>query len=180
MNDKLIYKRLLNKEEQVLGDVLDKYGGLIKYIIKGTVNLSSQEIEECMSDVLLLLWNSIERYDYNKASLKSWIVILTRGASIDYFRKVKKYRNTIYIDDYESSLIFHEEFDKLGYEEIIELLQKLTPPDNEIFYDRFIIGNSVEDISKNHSISKEATYKRINRGRKKLKEIFLKEGYNVG
>ena len=179
MNDEQIYKRLLNKEEQALEDILDKYGGLIKYIINGTVKLNVQELDECISDVLFLLWKRADQYDYTKASLKSWIVLITRGSAIDYYRKIEKHKNTTFIDDYESTIVFHEEFDKLGYEEIIDLLQMLTPPDNEIFYDRFILGKSIDAISIRHDISKDAIYKRINRGRIKLKDIFIKEGYNV-
>lgn len=179
MSDEQIYKLLLDKDEQVLKIILDKYGGLIKYIVKRTVNLNTQEVEECMSDVLYLLWKRINKYDHIKGSLKSWIVLITRGASIDYYRKTIKYKNITFIDDYESTLIFHEEFDKLEYNEIIALLQMLTPPDNEMFYDRFIIGDSINAISTKYDISVDAAYKRINRGRKKLKEIFLKEGYNV-
>lgn len=176
MNDEIIYKRLLMHDQQALSDILSKYGGLLKYIIGNTVLLTAEEIEECMSDVLFLIWQRIEKYDNTKASLKSWIIIVTRSAAIDYYRKIAKHKKTIFIEEVSSSLIFQETFDLLSIEKIIELLQMLPPPDNEIFYDRFILGEDIDCIADKHEISKDNVYKRITRGRLKLKEIFEKEG----
>ncbi|GAU78873.1 sigma-70 family RNA polymerase sigma factor [Fusibacter sp. 3D3] len=176
MNDEILYRRLLMRDQQALSAVLNQYGGLLKYIIGNTVVLTAEEIEECMSDALFLIWQRIEKYDNTKASLKSWIIMVTRSAAIDYYRKTAKHKKTVFIEEVSSTLIFQEAFDLLSIEEIIERLQMLPPPDNEIFYDRFILGENMDRIADKHEISKENAYKRITRGRLKLKEIFAKEG----
>ncbi|MBF4692486.1 sigma-70 family RNA polymerase sigma factor [Fusibacter ferrireducens] len=175
MNDESIYKRLLRRDQQALADILNQYGGLLKYIIDNTVHLTTEEMEECVSDVLFLIWQRIEKFDATKSSLKSWIILITRSAAIDYYRKVKKHRKTVSIEAVSATLDFQETFEVLSIEEIIELLQQLPPPDNAIFYDRFILGEDMECIADKYEISKDNAYKRIARGRLKLKAIFAKE-----
>lgn len=177
MSDEIIYQQLLQHNQQAITYIFEKYGGLIKYIISGSVTLTEEESEECISDVLFNLWKRVEKYDSTKSSFKSWLIIVTRGTAIDYYRKIAKHKKTIFLEELTSPIIFHEEFDKLGVNKIIELLQMLPPPDNEIFYDRFVLGEEIEKIARKHNISKDNAYKRINRGRKKLKEIFQKEGF---
>ena len=46
--------------------------------------------EECMDDVLLAIWNHIEKYDEEKNILKNWIVAITKYKYIDYARKYTK------------------------------------------------------------------------------------------
>lgn len=177
MNDEIICNQLIGRNQQAIINILEKYGGLIKYIIRNSVVLTDEEIEECMSDVLFNLWKRAEKYNSEKSSFKSWMAIVTRGTAVDYYRKTVKHRKTVYIEDVSSSIVFKEEFDKLSFEDILDLLQILPPPDNEIFYDRFIMGEEIKTIAEKYEISKDNAYKRINRGRNKLKEIFRKEGF---
>lgn len=177
MNDEIICSQLLNHNQQAIINILKKYGGLIKYIIRNSVALTDEEIEECMSDVLFNIWNRAEKYNSEKSSFKSWLAIVTRGTAVDYYRKTIKHKKAVYIEDLSSTIIFNEDFDKLGFEDILDLLQALPPPNNEIFYDRFIMGEEIKTIAEKYEISKDSAYKRINRGRKKLKEIFRKEGF---
>lgn len=185
MSDEIIYERLLRQDQQAFVDIIEKYGGLIKYIINGTVALTFEEIEKCVSDVLFLLWKRIEKYDNSKSTFKSWLILVTRAVAIDYYRKIEKYRKTVLYEDVSSTIVFQEEFEQLTFDNIIGLLQMLPPPDNAIFYDRFILGENIENIAKKHDISKvrldfKATIDGESNHRvlKIVPKIKLKEGFN--
>jgi RNA polymerase sigma-70 factor (ECF subfamily) len=168
---------LKQHNQDVIPIILNEYKGLMSYIIRNTVKLTTEEQEECISDALYSLWKKRERFDENKSSFKSWLVLLTRHCAIDYYRKNHKYQKTLLLEDVSSANVYTESFKKMSIETIIELLQELPPPDNHIFYDKFIIGEDMVSISNKYQMSSDSIYKRIQRGRKKLKVLFQKEGF---
>jgi DNA-directed RNA polymerase specialized sigma24 family protein len=72
-----------------------------------------------------------------------------------------------------------EPYDTLEISKMTDMLNKLPPPDNEIFYRHFILGENITFISEKLKITKENTYKRIARGRGKLSRVLKEEGYDV-
>jgi RNA polymerase sigma-70 factor (ECF subfamily) len=60
----LIYKR----NELGLSKLTDKYEKLLIHIAKSILGNRSRDIEECVNDTYLKIWNNIDRYDMEKAS----------------------------------------------------------------------------------------------------------------
>lgn len=180
MSDNQIYDLILAGNQDGLSMLLDKYGGLMTYIARNIGKFTDEDLRECVSDALLTLWKRIKYYDMSKSSFKSWIVLVTRGCTIDYIRKNSRHIDTLFLEDLNGELICDSNsIDSLDIDKIIELMNKLPPPDNEIFYRRFILGEDVADISDILKITKENVYKRIARGRENLRAILIKEGYYV-
>ncbi|UOB97484.1 RNA polymerase factor sigma-70 [Bacillus wiedmannii] len=82
--------QLRKRNEKALYFIIDQYGGLIKSIIQKHLASFQDVQEECMDDVLLAIWNHIEKYDEEKNTLKNWIAAITKYKSIDYARKYAK------------------------------------------------------------------------------------------
>jgi DNA-directed RNA polymerase specialized sigma24 family protein len=59
MSDYQIYRLILAGNQEGLSLLLDKYGGLLKYIASNLGKLSDEDIEECISDTLLTIWKRI-------------------------------------------------------------------------------------------------------------------------
>lgn len=53
--------------------------------------------EELTNDVFMKVHKHLKRFDENKASMRTWIINITKNTVIDYYRKKKM--NTISIDD---------------------------------------------------------------------------------
>lgn len=176
MNDNIIIEKLINRDQSGLSLMMDHYSGLISYIVRNTIHPSDEDLKECVSDILLAVWKRINKYNSEKSSFKSWLVMVSRGCSVDYIRKNKK-NNHISLEEISYQLFY--EMSDLTVSKIIEMMQLMPPPDNEIFYLRFIIGEEIETISNRLNLSKENTYKRIARGREKFKSLMKKEGYYV-
>lgn len=66
IDDKDIYKRLLNGDESALVEVIDCYGSLVKKIITYKLNAHKDLQDECLNDVFLAIWTNISSYDYKK------------------------------------------------------------------------------------------------------------------
>ncbi|MGL5652284.1 MAG: sigma factor [Paraclostridium sp.] len=68
--------KLKQKDERALEYVIDNYGWVIKSIVKKSMyNLESYH-DECLNDILIGVWNNIDRFDKNKCSFKNWVVKL--------------------------------------------------------------------------------------------------------
>lgn len=90
MSDDNILALIRARKQEGLSYLLDKYAGLMKYIVNNTGLRNDDDVSECISDILYTIWKRINKYNQAKASFKSWIVIVTRGCAIDYLRKNSK------------------------------------------------------------------------------------------
>ena len=176
INEKNFIKYLNKKNEKALDYIVDTYGGLIKAIVsKHLYNLSDYH-DECINDILLAIWNGIDKYDEKKGEFKNWLAAVSKYKCVSYQRK---YLNIeLRRDDIESldlkgednieAYLKKEELKK----EIDILLSALNPKDKEIFVRYYINEEKVRDIAEIYSVKEEVIYNRISIGKKKLKSIF--------
>jgi len=87
INEENFLNQLKKKNEKALDYVIDTYGWIIKSVIKKHLyNLQSVQ-DECINDVLLGLWNNIDKFDENKSEFKNWIAGIAKFKAIDYSLK---------------------------------------------------------------------------------------------
>ena len=177
MNDEDILTLLKARKQEGLSHMLDRFGGLMAYIVKNTGNFSEEDVSECISDVLYTVWKRIDKYNKSKASFKTWVMMVTRGCAIDCLRKNMKHSQVVSFEDIDEISVPAGDYGITSDNSVISFLQELSPPDNEIFYRRFVLGESVARIAKTLEITQENVYKRLSRGKEKLKNIMSKEGY---
>lgn len=96
--------KLKRHNEKALEFVVQEYGGQVKAAVYKNLSGMPEEIEECMDDVFLDVWNNIDRFDESKGSFRSWITAIARFRSIDYLRRYSRRCSEEDIADYETSL----------------------------------------------------------------------------
>ncbi|MGL5069334.1 MAG: sigma-70 family RNA polymerase sigma factor [Sarcina sp.] len=184
MEDKLIVKNIKRKKECGLEMFIDKYGGLIKAIIrKKLYNYNSNE-DECLDDILLAIWDNISRFDESKGSLRNWIISVARYKVIDYNRRYVVNSNKVtslntddgFVREFkdENAIIDKNILSREINKEIDELLGKLSKEDKELFVKHYLEEKSVTSISKEVGVKTDVLYNRLSRGRVKLKSILVK------
>ena len=164
-------KYLKKHNPKALDYVFKNYGNLIfkmSYYILNNRTLS----EECVNDVLFKIWNNISQFDGDEEKFKNWIMVMTRYAAIDKFRKEEKHSKNSDIDNYEiNDNSFEESLEhKETRNEIFNEILKFDDINKEIFIKRFFLEYSLKEISRDMKISENAVSTRILRGRKKLIE----------
>lgn len=164
--------QLRNRNEKALYFIIDQYGGLIKSIIQKHLASFQDVQEECMDDVLLAIWNHIEKYDEEKNTLKNWIAAITKYKSIDYARKYAKTVNKKGLDQIVEIAMHTTPKNEIS-NDMEHILNHLKKNDKEIFMRHYVEEDSVEDIAEKMGVKTSFIYNRLSRGRKKLRALFL-------
>ncbi len=173
MKDLELRKLLLNRDSSALAILLNKYGGLFSYMAKNMGISNAHDIEECISDITYLIWKKVKKYDHSQSAFKTWTILVAKGCIIDYVRKNKKHSKIVSIDHINQSEVSYSM--DMSVTSIADTINKLPPPDDEIFFRKYILGETVTDISKVLGKSVEAVYKRINRGKSTLYRLLKQE-----
>lgn len=161
---------LQSRNPEALNYIVDKYVDLI-YKIAYTNLRSTALAEECVNDVLLNVWNSIDRYNYSKGKFSTWITAIAKNTSIDMLRKEKKYFENQEYDEYMSSSSENIEIDQIAKTElqkVIDNIMNFNDIDKEIFVQHFFLCKSLKDIAAKLDMSVNSISLRILRARKKL------------
>ena len=95
--------------------------------------------------------------------------------SIDHFRKNSKYKFTAELDDglLQASATREDAVDKISYDEIISLIQELTPSYRTVLNLFIIEGFTHEEISTQLGISLGTSKSNLARGRLQLQKKLL-------
>ncbi len=169
MQDKLLIKYIKKKNPKGMDMLIDNYGGIITSVVRNHLGILINYEEECVNDVLLSIWQSIEGYDKDKNTFKNWICAIAKYKSINYRKK--------YLTKYEQTEINNEiyyidkDLIKLEINEDVEdILRCLNSKDKELFIKYYIEGYELEEIAKENQTNVTNLYSRLSRGRKKIKK----------
>lgn len=88
-----ILSLLNSRDEKGFNYLYENYSGALYGIIIRIVRYE-EEANEVLQDVFVKIWNSIESFDHNKASLYTWMLNIARNSAIDRL-KSKSFQNDL-------------------------------------------------------------------------------------
>lgn len=172
LKDKLIIKYIKRCNPRGMEMLIENYSGLLASIIRTHLKQLGNYEEECISDVLLAIWDNIEEFNEKESSFKNWICVIAKYKAIDYKRKYinkineKLDPNLIYIDENLYKLEVKEEIE--------ELLSSLNDKDKELFVRYYLNGDKLEEIATDNNTNVSNLHSRLSRGRKKIRKSIVK------
>lgn len=164
--DEIISAGVRRKDERAFRQLVDSYGPLIRAIVRRHLS-ATMYMEECENDILLSLWQNMDRFDPSRNSLKNWIGAVSKYKCADYLRRHYREAPTVPLDEN----IPAEEPEDLR-ELVDELLENLKPDDRRLFRQHYLEGHSVAEIARAEQKNPELLYNRLSLGRKRLRNIF--------
>ena len=188
MNDQKIVTLIREGNELGFLKLADKYEKLLFYIARGILGSRTEDIEECVNDTYMKLWNSIDKYDINKASLKTYLKIIVRNTAINKLRDLSRHENNQLSDDISeiakyyadsSQNIEDQVFAKENLDQINTLIKSLKPQEQEIIIRKYFYLQSSKHIAKSMKMTVSAVDSKASRTRKKLRQEFDKEVGNI-
>lgn len=154
--------------------VVRNYSGYIMKIATVKLNsvCSKEDIEETVSDIFMIFFNSAKSRDFNIKSIKAYISVIARRHCINVFKKHCKKEELVDLDDVENFVYDESQIYNSEHEELIKALHELGEPDEEIFIRKYFLGQKSREISKELNIRTNTVDKKISRGLDKLRQIF--------
>lgn len=186
--DKKIISLLVSKDEKGLKLFKNKYDKLLRFVVSGILKGREQDIEECLNDTYLKLWENAKSYDFTKASLKNYSVVIARNLAINKLRQLNKYN---FIEPYEEA---QDVIDNLPSKEqtnpeqalitrenimvIKKLLGKVKGTDRKILELKYFYMQDSATIAKTLGLTISAVDNRMYKLRKKLRLQLMQEMQN--
>jgi len=104
-SDKEIILKVAENDSKALEELYDRYSPILFTLINKIVQEKSAA-EDLLSDIFVIIWQKIDRFDSDAGNVYTWIINLTRNKAIDF---VKRNRNPEemeeYSDEYENKNI---------------------------------------------------------------------------
>ncbi|WP_341356707.1 sigma-70 family RNA polymerase sigma factor [Rossellomorea sp. y25] len=174
--------RLKKKKEDALEYIIDAYMPLAKTIAKKILhNRNRLDIDECINDVFLTVWQNAHQFKGEPEDFKKWIGMITKYKAIDRYRQAEKRNAREQTDESllqkgssletDTSVLQREEKN-----ELLAAISQLEDLDRDIFMMNYYLDLTNKEIADQLNLSKAAVDNRLYRGKKKLaSNVKLKE-----
>ena len=179
MEDLQIIGLLFQRSETAIFALQQKFGGLCRSIISNILP-DSRDVEECMSDAFLRVWNSIP--PQRPERLDSYIARIARNVALDrYDYNTASMRNTGMTLAFEELALYlpsrEQETDAVEFKAFINrFLRGLPKASRMMFVRRYWYGESIAQIADAFECSEEKVKSTLFRTRNKLRQAMIKEG----
>ena len=174
LNDKKIISEMIHGDEQMLAFAVRKYSKLLwKIAASILINAASaQDVEECIAEVFIYLWQHPEKYDPDKAKLSSWLSMIARSKAIDRYRQIVKKRELPIEEIAVESLICAEitETDA-EKEKLLSCIEELDEKEKELIIRRYYYEQKPAEIAVVLDIPKKQVENKLYYVKQKLKKM---------
>ncbi len=179
--DEKLAAGVVSGSERAFEEVVRLYGGFIRSVVKYHLKNMPMWQDDCMNEILMNIWRNMSRYDADKSSLKNWIGALAKYRCIDYKRRYYRESFKGELDENIEDIAMRRTLLRQEIEEEINsLLSGLDSCDREIFIKRYILNETIDEISASKGKPPSYIYNRLSRGRKKLRCLFERKGRGGG
>lgn len=166
--------RLKRHKEDALEYTIDHYMPLVKTVAtKILYACNNSDIEACINDVFMLVWQHSHRFEGDHKDFKKWIGTIAKYKAIDQYRQHQQKLQYEQPSEYLIAVTNPERTDTtvLNREKrtlLLVAINGLSEIDREIFLMKYYLELSNGEIAKCLHLSKAAVDNRLYRGKKVL------------
>lgn len=198
-SDEDLVQRLHERDPQALETLISRYSREIFYFIRLVLDGVgvTQDIEECVNDLFVAVWQEIETFDSSRGALRTWLTMRAKYIALDRRRQLCR-RQTYMVQpadeikqwnssdsngghnfeyEHKATLPAHPEASMESlleqserHEELTLALAKLPEFDRFLIYQRYFRFASTEEIAAKTGLTRHALDTRLWRARKSLRE----------
>jgi len=175
LSDEELIPRLLNKEQDAYLYLMDTYNKLLWVIVGGILGKvgTTQDIEECISDVFIQLWKNPQAFNQQKGTLKAYLAVIAKSRALNIYKKLAKVK-IIELDEAIQSTdddLFDYIVEKDMSQELYEAIKTLVEPNKEIIIRRYFFDEKPKKIAESISMSIKEVENRLYQSKIKLRKI---------
>ena len=182
MEDKRITEMFMNKEEDAITMLIEKYGRLLKKLSLNILG-NEEDAEECVNDACLEVWNSIP--PSNPDVLSAYACKIVRRISINRLRynlsQKRDSNKTVSMEELSEELYLNDDSERFVNSRHLqnvlnEFLRSLDDESRNLFVKRYFFFETVSSLSEHFGIRESKISVRLFRMKQKLLERLKEEG----
>lgn len=167
--DDIIIELIKSQQDKGLKLMQQQYSGLMHYIV-GNILQNQNDIEECISDICIKAWHSIESYSPEKGKFTTWLTVISRNTALNYLKgkhRVHEELKEEIADTYtpEDNVLRRERT-----EELKKAIATLSLDEQHIFYRKYYYLQRTAQIAAELGMTERSVEGRLYRLRKKLQK----------
>ena len=183
MTDKQLVQAIARRDEAAIRHVIRKYSRLLWSVVRSVLGGAGPEedMEECVADAFIYLWEHPERFRPESGKLRSWLCIVARSRAIDRYRRLSKL-NSLSAEDIWMVDEMEAVEDPMAYggrQTVLEAVAALPEPDREIIVRRYYYEQKPRQIALAMALPVKQIDNRLYRAKRRLREMLESEGENV-
>lgn len=174
MNDEKLINAIKNGDETAIAQAMDKYARLLWSVVSAVLKnvAPEQDMEECVADVFISLWQNPEKYDAGRGGLRTWLCIKARSRALDRYREISR-RSALPLEEVIAAEAIGVAELALGEEskrELAAAIDTLAVQEREILIRRYFYEQKPRDIALALGMSVKKVDNCLYRAKRKLRE----------
>ena len=178
MTDKEISKKIQKGDMSVFDYLMDNYNKLLWLVVGNILEQAgtTEDIEDCISEVYLKLIENPKIYDYKKGSIKSFLVKTGKNKAIDKYRQLTK-SNVFELNDgvftqNQENDVLEAVIDTQDKATLLKAINRLNEPGKEILIRRYFFDQKPKEISQKMQLNLKSVENMLYQSKLKIKKYF--------
>ena len=180
MRDEAVAAAIAAHDEDTMSRVINKYSRLLWPIASAVLcNAGSeQDVEECVADAFIYLWQHPEKFDPSRGTLKTLLCLVVRSRAIDRYRELIR-KSTLPLEEAVLSAGAGMQEQLLQQEtrrELLAAVKALEEPNREILLRRYYHDQKPKEIALAMGLSVKQVDNSLFRSKRHLREVLTAKG----
>ena len=178
LNDENIITAIKNRSEAAINEIITKYSKLLWSVAEAVLcHIGSvQDVEECVADTFIYLWEHPEKFDHQRGKLKTWLSIVARTQAVNRYREITK-RNTLPLEDtdfIDQLRVVDAVLEAETRKALFAAVNTLGEPDREILIRRYYYNQKPKEIALALDMSVKQIDNRLYQTKRRLREMLTR------
>ena len=178
MNDEKIITDIKNRSEVAINEIITKYSKLLWSVAEAVLSHigSVQDVEECVADTFIYLWEHPEKFNHQRGKLKTWLSIVAHTQAVNRYREITK-RNTLPLEDtdfIDQLSVVDAVLEAETRKALLAAVNALGEPDCEILIRRYYYNQKPKEIALALDMSVKQIDNRLYQTKRRLREMLTR------
>lgn len=130
-----------------------------------------QEAVGLLNEAFLKVFDNLDRFDPQRGQFKNWFRTIVVNTAINHIRRQQKFKQEVAMDEAMDARDQESILSRIGYKELLKLVQSLSVAYRTVFNLYVIDGYSHEEIARQLGISVSTSKSNLTRAKARLREL---------